>query len=200
MKYAVFAALVATALIIPEESPAGLIVEYTSSTGTMSSTFPGQSLSFSGGAIYEVEFNWFNDHPATSPTAFGTLFILDTDPTGSVSPADMSDTTPGYVGSSTSIVSGVYQFPAAMTLDPGKQYYFLTDTAGVTSVDADAGYAGGEMYATPASTVDWAPFMPSYDRPFRLSGEPIPEPSTFALCSLLGAAVAIGAWRRRRKR
>jgi hypothetical protein len=118
--------------------------------------YAGQSVTIPGtGSFASARFNWYTFHG--TPTAFGTLVVLDREFLGV--PGDLGPSTPGYVGQADAVVEGnpgvlddvkgEYVFPAAMTLRGGTRYWFYTNKPGsfVTSFDTDI-YAGGDAYLT----------------------------------------------------
>lgn len=143
-------------------SPSGSLVTLVNVTdsinvtggGTGTWNYAGQSVTIPGsGSFAGVRFNWYTFHG--TPTAFGTLYVLDRDFLGL--PDDLGPSTPGYVGHAAAViegnpgvlddVKGEYVFPAGMTLRAGTRYWFYTSKQGnlVTSFDTDI-YAGGDAY------------------------------------------------------
>lgn len=122
--------------------------------------YVGQSLSIPGSGTYgSVRFNWYLFDG--TPTAFGTVFVLDREFLGL--PGELGPSTPGYIGQADAIiegnpgpldkVKGEYVFPAAMTLRAGTQYWFYTNKQGsfIYSFDTDI-YPGGDLYVTGINT------------------------------------------------
>lgn len=123
-------------------------------TGTWN--YAGQSVTIPGSGNYAgVHFTWYTFHG--TPTAFGTIFVLDREFLGV--PGDLGPSTPGYIGQAEAViegnpgvlddVKGEYVFPAGMTLRAGTKYWFYTNKQGsfVASFDTDI-YPGGDAYAT----------------------------------------------------
>jgi hypothetical protein len=118
--------------------------------------YAGQSFVVPGsGTFGSLRFNWYTFHG--TPTAFGTLFVLDREFLGV--PGDLGPATPGYVGEAAAVVEGnagpldevkgEYVFASTVTLRAGTRYYGYTNRMGsfVTSFDTDI-YNGGDAYLT----------------------------------------------------
>jgi hypothetical protein len=123
----------------------------------------GQSVTMPAGGRYDhLSFSWYDyGTRAGEPTAFGRLFVLTQEFTGL--PGALGPTTPGYLGQSDAAPTGTgngsqgqgteYVFPADLTLEGGRQYWFYTDTQGAfaTSFDEDV-YPDGQLYVTGIAT------------------------------------------------
>lgn len=177
--------LCALSLLTSTPARAVTLVEY--NVGVLTDTFiPGQSFIIpAAGSYNNITFNFFSDVPATTPVAAGTLFLLTQEYLGD--PNALSAATPGFVGSSTGISGGVYQFNSAVTLQ-GATNYFAYATASMTLTGANPGsYADGIVYSAAATN---APFAgdPVTDANFRVSGTVLavtgPEPASLALLTL----------------
>lgn len=121
----------------------------TGSTGTWNHV--GQSVSVPGrGAFNRIRFNWIGS--GGEATAFGTLYLLEREYLGA--PADLSETTVGFIAKSEAILEGQYAFHQGVVLKAGNQYWFYTDTPGsfTTSFDTDI-YSGGDMYVSGIPTL-----------------------------------------------
>jgi hypothetical protein len=124
--------------------------------------YAGQSFVIPGtGTFSAIRFNWYTFHG--TPTAFGTLFLLDREYLGL--PGDLGPSTPGYVGQADAVVEGTpgpldevkgeYVFASGttqksgVTLRAGTKYYCYTNKVGrfVTSFDTDI-FSGGDAYLT----------------------------------------------------
>ena len=115
------------------------------STGT-SNNYVGQSVTIPGhGTFDRLRFNWYTF--TGSPTAFGSLLLLDREYLGT--PQDLGPSTPGFIAQSQSIADGQYVFDPKVKVKAGSKCWFYTNTTGafVTGFSSDT-YAGGDMYIT----------------------------------------------------
>jgi hypothetical protein len=122
------------------------------STGT-SNNYVGQSVTIPGHASYHgIGFNWYTYGASPSPTAFGTLYLLDAEYLG---PPDLlSPSTPGFIAASESIVGGQYLFDSKVKIKGGHQYWFYTDAMGAFATGfSGSTYDGGDMYVTGMPTL-----------------------------------------------
>ena len=123
-------------------------------TGTWN--YAGQSVTIPGNGTYSrLRFSWYTFRG--TPTAFGTLHVLDREFLGL--PGDLGPSTPGYLGSADAViegqpgvlddVKGEYVLPAGLVLRGGVKYWFYTSRQGsfVCSFDTDI-YPGGDAYLT----------------------------------------------------
>jgi hypothetical protein len=126
--------------------PSLTLVEVTAGTTATSNNYVGQSVTIPArGAFNRIRFNWF--HRGTDdPIAFGTLYVLDRAFLGT--PADLSESTPGFLARSEAIVEGQYIFHPGVVLKAGQQYWFYTDANGDFMFSFSDTYAGGDMYVT----------------------------------------------------
>jgi hypothetical protein len=126
----------------------------TGATGTWNHA--GQSVTIPGtGTFSSVRFSFYTFRG--TPTAFGTLFVLDREYLGL--PGDLGPSTPGYLGQAAAVVEGnpgpmddvkgEYVFPTSVALKGGGKYWFYTNAMGsfCASFDTDI-YAGGDMYVS----------------------------------------------------
>lgn len=170
--------------------PIVTLVEVSKQLTMTSRNYVGQSVTIPAtAAVGNIRFNWYTyktgaDQAARNetPTAFGTLYILNQEYLGV--PAGLSASMPGYVARSASTVEGQYFFAPSVTLASGARYWFYSDTGGsfVTSFNVSS-YPGGDMYNT-GQTDPTFPVLP-----FRKSvaswllqpggGYLIPPPGTF---------------------
>jgi hypothetical protein len=194
------ASLALTAVLLSSHAFAGVIVVNTGGTAQSFGGFVGQSFTMpsSGGPWNDITFNFFSDVPATTPFAIGTGFLLDQAYLGT--PSNLSSATPGFLAESTGITGGMYDFPAALTLNPGVTYFVYENTA--FSFGAITGgniFAGEHSYFTTAASINFAP--QSVANNFAVSGiaAAVPEPSTWAMM-LLGFAGLGFVFRRRKHR
>ena len=154
----------------------------------------GQSVTMpAGGPFDNIRFNWYTSRfiglSPSSPTAFGTLYLLKQEYLGL--PGDLSPSTPGFVARSASISEGQYLFAPGVTLTSGTQYWFYTDTQGdfASSFDVST-YPDGDMYVTGYPTLAFRKAQASWR--YTPNGYIIPPPGTFqdANFRLQGSAVA----------
>lgn len=192
---------VSISLLSTVEVSAAIIVENTAATFLQDLIIPGQSLTTPGPSAWDnLRFNWFSDVAATTPTAFGTLFLLDQEYLGA--PSALSSLIPGFLGQSQSIVSGQYVFDPGVTINPNTQYFVYATEKGLLAGETADTYAGGILYSDNASGPNGTFFQfTNQDAAFRLEGSrtqlaPVPEPSSLVLWSL----AAVGAWGLRRRR
>lgn len=149
---------------VPTGSPSSqlvTLVEVTDSInvtsgGTGTWNHVGQSVTIPGtGAFSSVRFNFYTYHG--TPTAFGTVFVLDREYLGL--PGNLGPSTPGYLGQADAAIEGKpgpldemkgeYVFPAGLVLKGGSKYWFYTNAMGsfCASFDTDI-YPGGDMYVS----------------------------------------------------
>jgi hypothetical protein len=152
--------------------------------------FLGQSvLTPIGGPWNRLSFNWFADGPGTIPTATGSLFILDQEYLGT--PNLLNSSTPGFVGQSQSISSGMYEFAPNVQILANKLYFFYTNVSITASGSPSDVYdncpgVGCQAYIALSPTSSFAAFGGGVDANFGLTGTPIPEPaSTWPLSGIL---------------
>jgi hypothetical protein len=92
-----------------------------------STNYWGESFTTPGGGPWsDIAFNIYSDIPATTPTAAGTAFLLSEEYAGT--PMGLSSATPGFLGTSTSIISGQFVFDPSLVLEPDTQYFLYTNT------------------------------------------------------------------------
>ena len=161
---------------------ADTIVENTAGL-SINTFFPGNSLTTSlGGAWDTITFNWFSDAPGNTPTAFGTLFLLSQEYSGT--PQDLSSATPGFLAESQSTSGGLYTFDPSMTLAQNTRYFFYTDASGQLSGNNDVN--GENLYYTFSADT---PFSADFrDANYRLTGQVVPESTPTAIYLVLGLA------------
>ena len=163
---------------------------------TVGSSIPGQQIPVLGTGRYDhLAFNFYADSAATQPSAFGTLYLLDTEYLGA--PAGLGSA-PGLIATSQAIVNGRYVFDPTVALTAGQTYYAYADATGPisASLNAPGAVAYGSFDAlTPFQVVSDASFN------YQLTGHLVtttPEGSSLALCGT--GLLALGGVLRRRPR
>jgi len=191
-------ALVAGGTLASSVQPvsAATITESTNVTGS-TGFFPGQSVTTpgSGEPWNNITFNWFSNVSATTPTAFGTLFLLNQSYAGT--PASLSSAITGFLAQSQSISGGQYIFDPTVVLQPNTQYFFYANQSGTVIGANFTTYLGGSAYGSFGLNSSFVN-GPNSDASFRLSGTPVATavPTPALLPGLIGMGVA--AFRKRR--
>jgi hypothetical protein len=149
--------------------PSETIVDVTAGTTATSNNYVGQSVTIPGhGEFKQVFFNWYTT--GGSPTAFGSLYLLDQEFLGA--PADLGPSTPGFIAESMPASGGQYAFDPKVKIKGGEKYWFYTDAQGAFATGfASDTYAGGDMYITGLTTFHLEPTTPGggyVDANFRL--------------------------------
>jgi hypothetical protein len=156
--------------------------------------FPGQSVTIAstGGPWDNIVFNFYSDASATTPTAFGTVFLLSQEYLGA--PDDLSSSTVGYIAQAAAS-GGLYKFASGVTLQPGTQYFFYVNAEGLTSGNVTGSYSGGILYYANGGAQNFQPASLE-DENFLLTGSPVPEPNSIVL--LVSGLLIIGGVARRK--
>lgn len=154
------------------------------SGGTGTWNYAGQSVTMPGSGTYSsIRFNFYTFHK--TPTAFGTMFILDREYLGL--PGDLSAATPGFIAKTDAAiegnpgplddVKGEYVFPSNVSLKGGTKYWFYTNKMGsfAGSFDTDI-YSGGDKYLTGHPT---QPFRKSHASGRMVGGTYLPPPDVY---------------------
>lgn len=133
------------ALLVSSHAFAVVIVQNLGGPAFSEPVFNGQSFTTpsSGGPWDDITFNFFSDVPPATPLAAGAAFLLDQEYLGT--PADLSSSTPGFLGASTGITGGLYDFAAGVVLQPGTQY-FVYQNGAVLATSGDNTISGGQQY------------------------------------------------------
>jgi hypothetical protein len=167
--------------------------------------FAGQSFTTLTGSSWSgIAFNFYS-FPGTSPTstpqAAGTAFLLSSSYSGT--PAALSSSTPGFVGSATGS-GGFYTFGSTVTLAGGTTYFlYMGDSVGLSSSIYGAGSPASGAALTSSSTVGgYITLAGSYNFTVT-STTAVPEPSilamTGAVALLCGGRLGMVRWTKRRR-
>ena len=161
----------------------------------------GQSFTtLAGSPVNNVTFNFFSDGPTTdddgnpvggpasTPYAFGTGILLDTEYLGK--PEDLGSSSTGYLGTGNA-VGNFYVFDPSVILNPNTKYFFYTTTsfpAFSLSGGSHPDYDGGLFYSVIGE--NYAPCEPGESGPsfnFRVIGDAVAGvPDTGTTAFLLG--------------
>ena len=144
--------------------------------GTGTWNWAGQAVTLPAAGRYgAIRFNWYTFK--REPTAFGTLYVLDREYLGL--PRDVGPSMPGFIAASERRENGQYVFPASVTLEGSRTYWFYTDTQGAFagSFDTDI-YPGGDLYVSGYPT---APFRKTQASGRMVNGEYVPPPPNVSL-------------------
>jgi hypothetical protein len=116
--------------------------------------------------------------------ATGTGFLLSVEYLGP--PSGLSNSTTGFLGQATA-AGNLYTFASGITLAPLTTYYFYENTS-INSgiIFGGNSYPGHQFYFSSASGTNFSGQGAPLN--FRVTGNPVPEPSTAAL--LLSAGLA----------
>jgi hypothetical protein len=198
--------LTLTLLLLSTSAYADTIAQYVAVTESLNS-FVGQSVTTAaaGGPWNNIIFNWYSDRPATIPTAFGTLFLLNQEYHASSlsdgTPAELSSSTTGYIAEAVAS-GGQYTFAAGVTLAANTQYFFYTNASGTIFAAGPGTYSGGVFYTTAGAGSGFVT-RTTEDVAFLLQGTPVngtapvPEPASFLL---IGSGIATVMARARKRR
>ena len=116
--------------------------------------------------------------------ASGTGFLLGTEYLGT--PAGLSAATPGFLDQATAS-GNLYTFTASITLAPATTYYFYENVSvPANTMFGGNAYAGHQLYVSSASGSNFSGGGAPLN--FRVTGSPVPEPSTSALLFSAGLA------------
>ena len=149
--------------------------------------FLGPSVDLGGGVYFQ---------PVVAPV--GTLYLLSQEFGGL--PTELSPSTPGFLGSSSSLTGDGWVFEESLTILPSTTYYFYNDSImrgpGIDLFGAQGGYWTAFGGQTCDDTLDCV-FAPTFASNFRLSAA-IPEPWTASL--MLPGMAILGVLGRRSRR
>lgn len=169
--------------LFAESSQAVVITELVPGIGAFDNQIHGQSVTTpTGGPWNNIQFNFYDE--TQNPVADGTLFVLTSEYLGA--PQDLSALTPGFVGESTGIVGGVWQFNPTVSLASDTRYWFYTDAA-INMNQGDSGLPAEVNYFSPNTSSNYFASGKGGDFSFRLESlatASVPEPSTLVLAAL----------------
>ena len=158
---------------------ASTIDQHTTGPSTGGTGFYGQNfITPAGNPFDNIVFTFLTTGGANFAT--GTGFLLSSQYLGT--PAALSNATPGFLG--LAAASGnLYTFSPSLTLAPATTYWFY-ENASIASGTIFGGdvYAGHQFYFSSSSGSPFANQTPSALN-FRVTGNLVPEPSTYALLS-----------------
>lgn len=135
-------------LVGAQQASALTLIEVTAGGTGTSNNYVGQSVTIPGHASYNrIRFNWYTYGTNPAPTAFGTLYLLDTEFLGK--PIDLGTSTTGFIAASEAVIDGRYVFDSKVKIKGGNKYWFYTDTQGAFAMSFyGSTYSGGDMYIT----------------------------------------------------
>jgi hypothetical protein len=194
-------ALAAIAIAVSSLAPiarADTITEYrVHNAGVNGSATPvGQSVTTpTGGPWHSITFNFYDF--GSNPFATGNLYLLDQAYAGT--PAALSSSTTGYIGTGTAS-GGVWTFDPSVTLQASTQYFFYLDTVPGTTLQSDSanGYAGGRLYVAGSTASNYFSSAGD-DLNFTLEGtaSPAPIPGAGLLSYLVVGCGGLTAFRKK---
>lgn len=129
---------------------ADTITSYTAGIAGNSTFFSGQSFTTPGtGPWDDITFNFFSS--GGTPQAVGTLYLLTQPYAGT--PAGLSGAVPGFLASTSSIVSNQWVFNPSVMLQSNTQYFAFMDSQTLINGSNSDAYSGGSAYLSSGETM-----------------------------------------------
>jgi hypothetical protein len=153
MNRSLFALILAAAACCPGAT----IDSFTSGIQVAPSSFWGQSFTTPAGGPWDsLTFNFYSgEFPSPiSPIAQGTGYLLTEQYTGD--PANLSNSTPGFLAASTGISNNEYVFASSVELLPATEYFFYENAS--FNADGDASVPSSSSYDSASSSSPFASF------------------------------------------
>src|ERR1700687_298221 len=123
----------------------GLVPNFDGYFGAVVATPTGQ-------AWNNITFNWIG--PGPSPAAFGALFVVTQEYLGT--PTALNSSTAGFLGASTGISGGMYDFAPGVTLLSSTTYWFYSNADIATG--AILGGFSADLYYAPTGADNFTLF------------------------------------------
>jgi hypothetical protein len=176
-------------LLTASISQAVVINQFTGGTVPATAVFGESFTTPSGGPWTGIQFNFYSDAPAVTPTAGGNAWLLTQEYLGM--PSALSTSTPGFLAESVSVLGGKHIFSPSVTLNPGTEYWIYEDVVTTITGSPTGGGPGGQAYFANNTSSNFSALGGGQIANFTLAGS-VPEPSSLLLlCPGLGGVAGV---------